>query len=81
MGKAKRITVILPFLYESRQHKRSARESLDCAVALQELVAMGVSSIITFDAHDPRVQNAIPDALVSRPRFSTDISSSRLCSA
>ena len=60
MGKAKRITVILPFLYESRQHKRSARESLDCAVALQELVAMGVSSIITFDAHDPRVQNAIP---------------------
>ena len=59
-GKAKRITVIMPFLYESRQHKRSARESLDCALALQELVEMGVSTIITFDAHDPRVQKAIP---------------------
>ena len=59
-GKARRITVIMPFLYESRQHKRSSRESLDCAVALQELVAMGVDNIITFDAHDPRVQNAIP---------------------
>ncbi len=59
-GKARRITVIMPFLYESRQHKRTARESLDCAVALQELVAMGVDNIITFDAHDPRVQNAIP---------------------
>ena len=59
-GKARRINVILPFLYESRQHRRTARESLDCAVALQELVAMGVDSIITFDAHDPRVQNAIP---------------------
>jgi len=59
-GKAKRITVIMPFLYESRQHKRSSRESLDCALALQELVAMGVDNIITFDAHDPRVQNAIP---------------------
>lgn len=59
-GKARRITVIMPFLYESRQHKRSARESLDCAIALQELVNMGVDSIITFDAHDPRVQNAIP---------------------
>ncbi len=59
-GKAKRITVILPFLYESRQHKRNSRESLDCANALQELVAMGVDNIITFDAHDPRVQNAIP---------------------
>ncbi len=59
-GKARRITVIMPFLYESRQHKRSARESLDCALALQELVNMGVDSIITFDAHDPRVQNAIP---------------------
>ena len=59
-GKARRITVIMPFLYESRQHKRSARESLDCAVALQELVGMGVDNIITFDAHDPRVQNAIP---------------------
>lgn len=59
-GKARRITVIMPFLYESRQHKRSARESLDCALALRELVNMGVDNIITFDAHDPRVQNAIP---------------------
>ena len=59
-GKARRITVIMPFLYESRQHKRTARESLDCAIALQELVGMGVDNIITFDAHDPRVQNAIP---------------------
>lgn len=59
-GKAARITVIMPFLYESRQHKRSARESLDCAIALQELVNLGVDSIITFDAHDARVQNAIP---------------------
>ena len=59
-GKARRITVIMPFLYESRQHKRSARESLDCALALQELTNMGVESIITFDAHDPRVQNSIP---------------------
>ena len=59
-GKAKRINVIMPFLYESRQHKRSHRESLDCAVMLQELVNMGVENIITFDAHDPRVQNAIP---------------------
>ena len=59
-GKARRITVIMPFMYESRQHKRSSRESLDCALALQELVNMGVDSIITFDAHDPRVQNAIP---------------------
>lgn len=59
-GKARRITVIMPFLYESRQHKRSTRESLDCAIALQELVRMGVDNIITFDAHDPRVQNAIP---------------------
>ena len=59
-GKAKRINVIMPFLYESRQHKRSGRESLDCALALQELVRMGVDNIITFDAHDPRVQNAIP---------------------
>ncbi|MBO4337536.1 MAG: ribose-phosphate pyrophosphokinase [Lachnospiraceae bacterium] len=59
-GKARRITVIMPFLYESRQHKRTARESLDCAIALQELVSMGVDNIITFDAHDPRVQNAIP---------------------
>ena len=59
-GKARRITVIMPFLYESRQHKRSSRESLDCAIALQELVNMGVDNIITFDAHDARVQNAIP---------------------
>jgi len=59
-GKARRITVIMPMLYESRQHKRITRESLDCALALQELVSMGVENIITFDAHDPRVQNAIP---------------------
>ena len=59
-GKARRINVIMPFLYESRQHKRSGRESLDCAMALQELVNMGVENIITFDAHAPRVQNAIP---------------------
>lgn len=59
-GKANRITVIMPMLYEGRQHKRSSRESLDCALALQELVSMGASNIITFDAHDPRVQNAIP---------------------
>ena len=59
-GKARRITVIMRFLYESRQHKRSSRESLDCALALQELTNMGVDNIITFDAHDPRVQNAIP---------------------
>ena len=56
-GKARRLNVIMPFLYESRQHKRSSRESLDCALALQELVRMGVDNIITFDAHDPRVQN------------------------
>ena len=59
-GKARRITVIMPMLYEGRQHKRSGRESLDCAYMLQELVNMGVTNIITFDAHDPRVQNAIP---------------------
>ena len=59
-GKARRINVIMPFLYESCQHKRSGRESLDCAMALQELVNMGVENIITFDAHDPRVQNSIP---------------------
>ena len=59
-GKGRRVNVIMPFLYESRQHKRSGRESLDCALALQELVRMGVENIITFDAHDPRVQNAIP---------------------
>ena len=59
-GKAKRISVIMPMLYEGRQHKRTHRESLDCAVMLQELVNMGVTNIITFDAHDPRVQNAIP---------------------
>ena len=55
-GKAKRINVIMPFLYEGRQHKRNGRESLDCALALQELTKMGVDNIITFDAHDPRVQ-------------------------
>lgn len=59
-GRTKRITVIMPFLYESRQHRRSTRESMDCAMALQELASMGVTNIITFDAHDPRVQNAIP---------------------
>jgi ribose-phosphate pyrophosphokinase len=59
-GNARRINVIMPFLYESRQHRRNGRESLDCAIALQELVEMGVDNIITFDAHDPRVQNAIP---------------------
>ena len=59
-GKGRRINVIMPFLYESRQHRRTSRESLDCALALQELVRMGVDNIITFDAHDPRVQNAIP---------------------
>ena len=59
-GKPKSITVIMPFLYESRQHKRSSRESLDCAYALQELTAIGVDNVLTFDAHDPRVQNAIP---------------------
>ncbi|MBR2020660.1 MAG: ribose-phosphate pyrophosphokinase [Clostridia bacterium] len=59
-GKAKRITVIMPMLYEGRQHKRSSRESLDCALMLQELVGMGVSNILTFDAHDSRISNAIP---------------------
>lgn len=60
-GKARRINVIMPFLYEGRQHRRSGRESLDCALALQELANMGVENIITFDAHDPRVQNAVPE--------------------
>lgn len=59
-GKAHRLTVLMPFLYESRQHKRTKRESLDCALALEELTNMGVENIITFDAHDPRVQNSIP---------------------
>ena len=59
-GKARRINIIMPFLYEGRQHRRTARESLDCALALQELVELGVTNIITFDAHDPRVCNAIP---------------------
>ncbi len=59
-GKAKRINVVMPYLYEGRQHKRDKRESLDCSLALQELADMGVANIITFDAHDPRVQNAIP---------------------
>ena len=59
-GKAARITVIMPFLYEGRQHRKTARESLDCAVMLRELEAMGVHSIVTFDAHDPRMQNVVP---------------------
>ena len=59
-GKPKKITVIMPMLYEGRQHKRVSRESLDCAMALKELTDMGVGNIITFDAHDPRVQNSIP---------------------
>ena len=59
-GKARRINVIMPMLYEGRQHRRSARESLDCALALQELVSLGVKNILTFDAHDPRICNAIP---------------------
>ena len=60
-GKAKRITILMPMLYEGRQHKRSSRESLECALALQELVNLGVDNIMTFDAHDKRVQNAIPN--------------------
>jgi len=59
-GKAHRVSVIMPSLYGGRQHRRVVRESLDCAVALQELQTMGVRNIITFDAHDPRVQNAVP---------------------
>ena len=59
-GKAARITVIMPFLYEGRQHRKTARESLDCAVMLRELESMGVHSILTFDAHDPRMQNVVP---------------------
>jgi ribose-phosphate pyrophosphokinase len=59
-GKARRVTVVMPMLYEGRQHRKSSRESLDCAIALQELTNMGVANIITFDAHDPRIQNAIP---------------------
>ena len=59
-GKSRRVSVIMPMLYEGRQHKRSSRESLDCALMLQELTSMGVSNIITFDAHDSRVQNAVP---------------------
>ncbi|MFH1512329.1 MAG: ribose-phosphate pyrophosphokinase [Bacillota bacterium] len=59
-GRAKRINIIMPMLYESRQHRRTSRESLDCALALQELENMGVTNIVTFDAHDPRVQNAVP---------------------
>ncbi len=61
-GKARRVTVVMPMLYEGRQHRKSGRESLDCSLMLQELVNMGVSNLITFDAHDPRVQNAIPIA-------------------
>ena len=59
-GKADRITVVMPFLYESRQHRRNVRESLDCAMMLQELENMGVHTVVTFDAHDPRVQSAVP---------------------
>ena len=59
-GKARRITVIMPMLYEGRQHKRTTRESLDCAIMLQELIGMGVANFLTFDAHDPRINNAIP---------------------
>lgn len=59
-GKAHRVNVIMPFLYEGRQHKRAGRESLDCAYAIKELMDMGVSNFITFDAHDPRVQNSVP---------------------
>ena len=59
-GKASRITVVMPLLYGGRQHRRNARESLDCAIMLRELEVMGVKDIITFDAHDPRVQNAVP---------------------
>jgi len=59
-GKARRLTIIMPMLYEGRQHRRSSRESLDCAIALQELYAMGVSNVVTFDAHDARVQNSVP---------------------
>lgn len=73
-GKARRINVIMPFLYESRQHKRTARESLDCALALQELMSMGVENIITFDAHDPRVQNAIPRSGFESIRRTTSLS-------
>jgi ribose-phosphate pyrophosphokinase len=59
-GRARRVNIIMPMLYEGRQHRRTSRESLDCAIALQELENLGVSNIITFDAHDPRVQNAVP---------------------
>ncbi len=59
-GKAHRISVIMPMLYEGRQHRREGRESLDCALMLQELVGMGVSNLLTFDAHDPRIQSAVP---------------------
>ncbi len=70
-GKAKKITVIMPYLYEGRQHRKMARESLDCAMALQELINCGASSIITFDAHDPRVQSAIPlhDFISVKPTY------------
>ena len=59
-GQASRITVIMPLLYESRQHRRKGRESLDCALAIQELQNLGVKVIITFDVHDPNIQNATP---------------------
>ena len=66
-GKARRINVIMPFLYEGRQHKRTKRESLDCALALQELTRMGVSNIITFDAHDPRSTELDPPVRALTP--------------
>ena len=78
-GKARRISVVMPMLYEGRQHKRSSRESLDCAVALQELVNMGVANIITFDAHDPRVQNAIPLSGFDNVRSSYQMIKALLC--
>lgn len=73
MGHAKRINVVMPFLYESRQHRRKSRESLDCALALQELKALGVDNIITFDAHDPNVQNAVPTMAVDNFYPTNDI--------
>lgn len=73
MGHAKRITVVMPFLYESRQHRRKSRESLDCALALQELKALGVDNIITFDAHDPNVQNAVPTMAIDNFYPTNDI--------
>ena len=78
-GKARRISVVMPMLYEGRQHKRSSRESLDCALALQELINMGVENFITFDAHDPRVQNAIPLSGFENVRSSYQMIKALLC--